>query len=91
MGTYSISVNEKLCAKSLKSANASLDKVKKYMGVSGTKNTGTIIGCVEKLNEGFKDTKEVAKLYKEFNASLKKLENRLKSIDSAFQVIDSVV
>ena len=91
MGTYSISVNEKLCASALKSANTSLDKVKKLMGTKGQKNTTTIIGCVEKLNDGFKDTKEVANLYKEFNTSLTKLENRLKQIDSGFQVIDSIV
>ena len=91
MGSYSISVNEKLCASALKSANDSLDKVKKYMGASGTKSTSTIIGCVEKLNEGFRDTKEVSKLYKDFNTSLKTLETRLKNIDSSFQVIDKVV
>ena len=91
MGTVNISVNEKLCASALKSANSSLDKVVKYMGTTGSKNSTTIIGCVEKLNEGFKDTKEVAKLYKDFNSSLAKLQKRLKAVDSGFQTIDRVV
>ena len=91
MGSYNISVNEKLCAAALKSANSSLDKVKKYMGSTGTKNSTTIIGCVERLNDGFRDTKEVAKLYKEFNNSLVTLQKRLKAIDNGFQYIDRVV
>ena len=61
------------------------------MGSTGIKNNTTIIGCVEKLNEGFKDTKEVSKLYKDFNASLATLQKRLNAIDAGFQAIDKVV
>ena len=91
MGTFSVSVNEKLCRTAMKEVDSALDKVVKYMGSTGTKNNTTIIGCVEKLNDGFKDTKDIATLYKNFNTSLDTLKTRLKNVDAAFEVIDKIV
>lgn len=91
MGTFSVSVNEKLCRTAMKEVDSALDKVVKYMGSTGTKNNTTIIGCVEKLNDGFKDTKNISTLYKNFNTSLNTLKTRLKNIDAAFEVIDKII
>lgn len=91
MGNLSVSVNEKLCSSCMRSANDSADKIVKYMGKTGDCKNTTVIGCVEKLNKGFRDTAEVAKLYDDFNASLKKLKARLKLVDAGFQAIDKHV
>ena len=91
MAQMQFSINEKLCRNCMKSADASLDKVVKLMGSQGQKNNTTIIGCVEKMNEGFKDTKDVATLYKNFNTSLNNLKEKLNRVDAGFQSIDSII
>ncbi|MCI8459936.1 MAG: hypothetical protein HFE81_00935 [Bacilli bacterium] len=91
MASFNISVNEKLCANCMKSANDSADKIVKLMGKTGDNKNSTIIGCVERMNKGFKDTAAVAKLYDDFNKSLATLKVRLNAVDAGFQSIDKVV
>ena len=90
-GKIQVGVNEKLCKNALKSASDSMTKIAKYIGKTGDNSSSTIIGCVERLNEGFRDTKEVADLYKRFNSSLSDLFYKVNEIDEAFDKIDKVV
>ncbi|MBQ6476965.1 MAG: hypothetical protein IJI43_00825 [Bacilli bacterium] len=91
MGKFAISVNEKLCKDCLKKANTSLDNFVKYMGKSGSKSGTTVVGAIEQLNQGFRDTKEVAQLYKNFSNATVTLAKRLKAVDKGFQAIDKAV
>ncbi len=86
-----VDVNEKKAKKALSSASDSMAKIAKYIGKTGDNSSSTVIGCVERLNEGFRDTKEVADLYNKFNAKLSDLFYQLNDIDETFQTIDKVV
>ena len=79
----------KAVSKYLKNVNSGMHAAVKTVGASGDKNS--LIGCVEKLNKGFRDSAEVDKLYNDFNVALKNFQNSLADVDDALQQVDKYV
>ena len=96
-GQMYYSINTQEAKKRLKNIDNYMDELRRLIGKKGdgvngsAASGGTLIGCVEGLNNEARDGKKLTDAYKQFNNStLKTFKTQVHSLDFEFEVIDRI-